>query len=164
MSKQETNSIIEPTEEELIAYKQVIADISEEQMDELASQYFEEVNEGLNISFPKYLIDKFIRPIQPGDTINIQTEERKTVFLFCLVREEIEGVTYLIFAEANGETEELNAETIYLFYICGLDDIGMEIIDIMPAGEETEKILDLLEAKSDVELANRENSKTDKQE
>lgn len=148
MSKQNPNSVVEPSEEELVIYRQFVGDIPEDQMDELANNYFTEVAEGLSISFPKYLINKFIRPIQAGDTINFQTEERNEIYLFCLVREEVEGVTYLLFGEADAESENLNTDKVYLFYVCGSDSIGMEEIDIMAAGPETERILDLLEAKN----------------
>jgi hypothetical protein len=164
MAKQEQNSITEPSEEELVIYRQLVSDITEEQMDELANEYFELVSEGTSMSFPRFLIDKFVRPIEPGDTINFQTEEREVKFLFCLVREEIDEVCYLLFAEADAESEALNTENVYLFNVCGKDEINMEIIDIMPAGEETERILDLLEAKTDVSMAAVESAKADQSE
>jgi hypothetical protein len=153
MSKQDQNSIVQPSEAELTVYKQLIVDIPENQLDELANEYFEEVSKNeLAISFPRFVIDKMVRPIQPGDTISFQTAEDATVYLFCLVRKEVEGVSYLLFAQANGETEELNTEVTYLFFVDGKDDIGTEIIDIVPAGELSEKVLDAMEADQDVQI------------
>jgi hypothetical protein len=165
MAKQEQHSIIEPSEEELVVYKQLVTDLPDDQMDDLANEYFEKVNnEDIGISFPRYLIDKFVRPVQPGDTIHFQTEDRKNKVLFCLVREIVEEVTYLIFAEADPETENLNTEFIYLFHVCGLDNIGTEMIDILPNSPEADKILDILEAKTDVKVAEVESTSNNQSE
>lgn len=154
MSKQDQHSIIEPTADELVIYKQLTQDIPDYQMDELANEYFEEVSgNNLNISFPRFIINKMVRPIKEGDTISFKTAEGIDTFLFCLIRKEIEDRFYLLFAEADGETEDLKTEVTYLFYVDGVDEIGTEIIDIMPSGEETERILDIMEEDADVILA-----------
>jgi hypothetical protein len=150
MSKQTQGSIVEPTEEELVIYKQLTQHITDEQMDELVTDYFIKVSEeSLDVSFPRFLITKMVRPIQPADTITVQVEGGENTNLFCLLRKTIEGKDYLLFAFANAETEELDTTTVYLFFVDGIDEIGTEIIDILPSGPEAERILDIMEADVD---------------
>lgn len=160
MAKSNQNSIIEPTPEELVIYQDLIQGIPDFQMDDLAQEYYEEVSQkGLNISFPRYLINKMVRPIKPADTITVEVEGGKNVNLFCLVRETINEVDYLLFAEADPDTEELKTEVTYLFYVVGKDEVGTETIDILPNCQETEEILDILE-----ELYVKENPSSDSEE
>jgi hypothetical protein len=148
-----TTSIIEPTQAELSLYNEVIKDLNEEQLDEFANEYFDLVqSEKIKTSFPKYVIDKMIRPVKPGDTISYIDENNATRYLFCLVRKDIETTTYLLFALVDNETESLLTDEVYLFCVCGYDENGIEEIDIMSQSEETEKILDMLEGDNDIEL------------
>jgi|SRR5690554_4588049 len=150
MSKKEVNSIIEPTDEELKVYNKLIKDIDEKQLDVFVNEYFELVkNEEINISFPRFMINKLIRPISEGDTISIVTEENEIVYLFCLIRKEIEGKIYLLFAKV-AEDETLYHDEVYLFYVCDVDNIGTEVIDIIPVGEESERILSIIEGELNV--------------
>lgn len=154
-NKSKKQSVVqEPTESELKLYKEVTADFSEEQMDELSQDYFGLVEqEKTNVSFPRFIIDKFIRKIQPGDTIEFFDETNTIKHLFCLNRDCIEGKDYLLFALVESETETLITDSIYLFEVCEYDENGIEIIDIMGNNEETNRILDLMEVNSDGELA-----------
>lgn len=154
--KKQVTSIIEPTESELKLYNQVIGDLTEEQIDEYATEYFEEVAaEKANVSFPKFVIDKIIRPVKPGDTISFVDENNEVQFLFCLVRKDIETKTYLLFALVDKATEELLTDQVYLFFVDGYDENGIEEIDIMPAGEEAERILDLIEGDENVVMVEK---------
>jgi hypothetical protein len=152
-SKKETTSIIEPTQAELALYNQIITDLQEEQIDEFANEYFDLVQaEKIKCSFPKYVIDKVVRPVKPGDTISYSDENNNIQYLFCLVRKDIEDKTYLLFSLVDSETETLRTDQVYLFFVDGLDENGIEVIDIMPATEDAEKILDIMEASDDVEM------------
>jgi hypothetical protein len=149
----ETTSIVEPTQAELNLYNQLIKDLQEDQLDEYANEYFDLVQkEESNISFPRYVIDKLVRPVKPGDTISYMDEKNTIQYLFCLVRKDIEDKTYLLFAMVDSETEALKPEHVYLFFVDGVDENGIEIIDLFPAGEEAERILDLLEEDESVEM------------
>jgi hypothetical protein len=150
MSKDQ-NSIIIPTEEELVIYKQFVNDIPDSQIDEYANEYYDLVSSGVTkVSFPRFMIDKIIRPIKEGDTINFETEDKQTIFMFCIVRKNIEGKDYLLFCKVDTETETLYHEEVYLFFVDGKDNIGTEILDIVPSGEEANKILALMEVDLDV--------------
>lgn len=152
-NKKETTSIVEPSQAELALYNQIIADLQEEQIDEFANEYFDLVQaEKIKCSFPKYVIDKVVRPVKPGDTISFVDENNTMQYLFCLVRKDIEDKTYLLFSLVDAETESLRTDQVYLFFVDGLDENGIEVIDIVPASEDAEKILDILEASEDVEL------------
>lgn len=149
----EITSIIEPSKAELALYNQIIKELNEEQLDEFANNYFEEVQqEKIKISFPKYVIDKVIRPVKPGDTISFIDENNIIQYLFCIIRKDIEAKTYLLFTLVDAETETLKPEETYLFFVDGFDENGIEIIDIHPIGVEAERILDLIEEDKDVEL------------
>lgn len=165
MAKFNQNSIIEPSEEELAVYNQFVNDITNEQMDVFANKYFELVQaEKINVSFPKYLIDQIIRPISEGDTIAFEDTEGTKHMLFCILRKEIEGKTYLAFCKVEEETETLIHDTTYLFFVDGTDNIGMEMIDIIPAGEESQRILELMEADLIVTENNQPSTEEEKQE
>lgn len=149
----ETTSIIEPTGAELALYNQLIKDLQEEQLDEFANEYFDLVQkEECKCSFPKYIIDKLIRPVKPGDTISFIDENNTINYLFCLVRKDIEEKTYLLFALVDNETEALMTDQVYLFHVDGYDENGIEEIDLVPASEEAERILDIMEADEDVSM------------
>lgn len=153
MSKKQQSAMIEPTEGELSLYQNLIQDISEHDMDFYANQYFELVQaEKINISFPKFIIDKIIRPIEVGDTITIKDSAGNNSFLICLIRKEIEGKDYLIFGKVDNETETVIPEDVYLFHVEGRDEAGIEIIDIVESSPEAERILDIIEGDEDVEL------------
>jgi hypothetical protein len=152
--KKDATSIIEPTEAELSLYQQVIVDLTEEQLDEFANEYFEQVQaEKTKSSFPRFVVDKIIRPVKPGDTIQFMDEDNNVNFLFCLIRKEIEGKTYLLFSMVNNETETLMPDQVYLFFVDGYDENGIEMLDIFPAGEEGERILDIMEGEENVQMA-----------
>jgi hypothetical protein len=146
-----TTSIIEPSQAELNLYNQLIKDLQETQLDEFANEYFDLVQkEEINCSFPKFIIDKLIRPVKPGDTISYVDENNTIQYLFCLVRKDIEDKTYLLFAMVDSETESLKTDQVYLFFVDGYDENNIEIIDLFPAGEEAERILDLIEGDENV--------------
>lgn len=154
--KKEATSIIEPTEAELKLYNQIIGDLTEEQLDEFATEYFEEVAaERVNMSFPKFVITKIIRPVKPGDTISFVDEHNDTQFLFCIIRKEIEGKIYLLFAMVNKEDETILTDQVYLFNVDGYDENGIEEIDLVPASEDAERILDLIEGDVDVTMVEK---------
>lgn len=149
----EQSSIIEPTEAELNLYNQLIKDLTEEQLDEFANEYYDLVQqEQIKVSFPRHIINKLIRPVKPGDTISFIDENNSVQYLFCLVRKDIEIKTYLLFALVDSETETLLTDQVYLFFVDGYDENGIEVIDIFPAGEEAEKILDLIEGDNGVQM------------
>lgn len=149
----ETTSIIEPSKAELNLYNNLVGDLQEEQLDEFANEYFDLVQkEQCKVSFPKFVIDKVIRPVKPGDTISYVDENNKIKYLYNLIRKDIEEKTYLLFAMVDDETETINADQVFLFFVDGCDENGIEIIDLMPAGEEGERILDIMEADADVEM------------
>lgn len=149
----DATSIIEPSQAELALYNDLLKDLQEEQLDEFANEYFELVQkEQCKVSFPRYVIDKIVRPVKPGDTISYVDENNVIKYLYCLIRKDIEEKTYLLFAMVDNETESINSEQVYLFFVDGVDEDGIEIIDLMPAGEEGERILDIMEADIDVEL------------
>lgn len=153
------NSIIEPTEEEIKLFQELIQDMPDKQMDSYSNEYFDKVkNEEINISFARFVIDKLVRPIQPGDTISYEDDKNEVHHLFCLIRKEIEGTSYLLFSKVDGETEELITEYTYLFYVHEIDEKGFEVIDLMPNGEETERVLDLMEEDVNVEFIDSENT------
>lgn len=159
MSKLNQNSIIEPSAEELKIYKTFISQLDDEQLDELSNEYFELVsNEELNVSFPRFLIDKFIRPIQKGDTINIATEEDENVIFFCIMRQDFEEKTYLLFCKVDAESETLYHDKVYLFFVDGVDEVGTEIIDLVPYGKESQRILTILEGYLDEDIENHSES------
>lgn len=159
MSKLNQSSIIEPTAEELVLYKSFVNELDDEQLDELSNEYFELVSkEEIKISFPKFLIDKFIRPIQKGDTITMDTEEGSKVIFFCIMRQEFEGKDYLLFCKVDEESETLYHDKVYLFFVDGVDEVGTEIIDIVPYGEESQRILTVLEGYLDEDTKLREES------
>lgn len=152
-NKKITTSIIEPTEAELALYHKIIGDLNEEQLDEFATQYFEAVqSESTKSSFPKFVIDKVIRPVKPGDTIQFVDENNVVIYLFCIVRKKIEETTYLLFSMVDNETETLMTDKVYLFYVDGYDENGIEEIDVFPSGEEGERILDIIEEDANVQL------------
>lgn len=153
MSKNQS-SIIEPTEAELALYKTFSEELTEEQLDAFSDEYYDLVqNEEINVSFVKFIIDKVIRPIKEADVIQFETSDMGTVFLFCLLRKNIEGKDYLLFAKVDEEKEELDQSgDVFLFYVDGVDETGMEIIDIMANGEETEAILNIMEESIHVEF------------
>jgi hypothetical protein len=155
--KKKQSSIIEPTEAELKLYRQVEQSLNDYQIDEFTKEYFTLVQqEKMHVSFPKFIIDKVIRPIKPGDTIEYVDENNKVNYLYATVRKDIEDTSYIIFVKVDAETETLDTDYVYLFFVEGFDDNGIEIIDIMPSGEETEKILDIIEGDADVELADEQ--------
>jgi hypothetical protein len=148
-----TTSIIEPTQAELNLYNQLIKDLTEEQLDENANEYFDLVqSEQIKCSFPKYVINKYIRPVKPGDTISFMDEKNTSHFLYCLLRKDIENKTYLLFSMVDVESESLNTDQVYLFYVDGYDENGIEIIDIVPSGAEGERILDIMEGDKNVQM------------
>jgi hypothetical protein len=149
----DATSIIQPTEAELNLYNQLIKDLTEEQLDEFANEFYDAVQkEEINISFPRFIIDKLIRPVKPGDTISFADENNSIQYLFCLVRKDIETKTYLLFSLVDKETESLRTDQVYLFAVMGYDENGIEEIDIVPASEEAERILDLIEGDSNVQM------------
>jgi hypothetical protein len=148
-----TTSIIEPSQAELNLYNQLIKDLQEQQLEEYANEYFDLVQkEELKCSFPKFIIDKMIRPVKPGDTISYVDENNTIQYLFNLVRKDIEDKTYLLFALVDSETESLKTDQVYLFFVAGYDENGIEEIDLFPAGEEAERILDLIEGDENVKM------------
>lgn len=148
------SSIIEPTDVELKTYKSFIKDLNDEQMDELSNEYFTLVSEEkINISFPKFLIDKFIRPIEKGDTIFMDVEDDSKIILFCIMRQELEGKTYLVFCKVDEDSETLYHDEVYLFFVDGYDEVGTEIIDVI-YGEESAEIIASLEVFLDAEDSN----------
>lgn len=162
MASKEQNTIIDPTEQELKVYQDLVNELDEMQMDNLANAYYEYINTNKDekkCSFAKFVIDKLIRPVQEGDTINYVDDKGQLEHLFCLVRKTIEDKDYLIFAMVDKETEELRTEQVFLFYVEGKDELGMEIIDVFEKGEEAERILDLIEASEDVEVTGTEVNK-----
>ena len=163
-----TTSIIEPSDAELALYNQIIKDLTEEQLDEFANDYFDLVQqEKTKSSFPKFVIDKMIRPVKPGDTISFVDENNTVQYLFCLVRKDIEIKTYLLFALVDSDSETIRTDQVYLFHVDGIDEDGIEIIDIMSNSEESERILNILESDEDVELVTPtypEESQTNKEE
>lgn len=146
MSKKNQSSIIEPTEKELEVFQKLIKNLKEEQLDEFANEYFELVREEkIKISFQKFVIDKMVRPIQEGDTVDFKLNNNEVILMFCLYRKEINNKNYLLFAKVDKETETLFHEDIYLFYVDGVDELGTEILDIIPNNEESKKILKIIE-------------------
>lgn len=146
MAKQEQNSMKEPTEEELAVYNNFVGDIDDNQMDMFANEYYDLVaKEEIDCSFPKFLIDKIVRPVSAGDTLTIQDENSDNHLLFCIKRMEINEVDYLAFCRVDEETETLIHDTTYLFYVSGKDNIGMEEIDLVPAGDKAQEILNIME-------------------
>lgn len=153
MAKHQQSSIIEPTKEELAMYEQFVKDISDEQMDDLSNEYFDLVQKKqIDVSFPRFLIDKIIRPISPGDTIKIYDENNKEIPLFCLLREEIDGEKYILMCMVDEDTETLIHDNVYIFTVVGTDNIGTEVIDLMPAGELADKVLQIMEDKVNAQL------------
>lgn len=154
MSKKiKQNSIIEPSEQEIKLYQDIVKDLDEVQIDNYANEYFDLVQkEEIKVSYAKFVIDKVIRPIAVGDTITMQDTNGNNKFLVCLVRKEIEGTDYLIFAMVDNETETIIPEMVYLFHVEGRDEVGMEIIDIVASGPEGERILNIIEGDADVEM------------
>jgi hypothetical protein len=156
-NKKKQNSIIEPTDAELKLYNQVTQGLDDYQLEEYSKEYFGLVQqEKMNVSFPKFIIDKLIRPIKEGDTIEFVDENNQQNFLYALIRKDIEDTTYLIFSKVDNETETLLTDEVYLFYVDGHDENGIEIIDVMPQGEKAEKILDIIEGDNDVEMVNEQ--------
>jgi hypothetical protein len=154
MSKLNQNSIIEPSAAELAMYKTFVNELDDEQLDELSNEYFELVSkEEIKVSFPKFLIDKFIRPIQKGDTITMDIEEGDKVIFFCIMRRDFEEKTYLLFCKVDTESETLYHDKVYLFFVDGEDENGTEVIDIVPHGEESQRILLVLEGYLDEDIA-----------
>jgi hypothetical protein len=158
-NQKETTSIIEPTEAELSLYNQLLKDLTEEQLDEFANEYFDLVQkEECNCSFPKFVIDKLIRPVKPGDTISFIDENNEIQYLFCSIRQDIETKTYLLFSLVDKENDSIIPEQTYLFFVNGYDENGIEEIDIMMAGDEAERILNIIEASDDIEMIGEDKS------
>lgn len=161
------NSIIEPTEDEIKLFKSLVKDMTEAQLDYYSNEYFNLIkNEKSKISFAKFVIDKIVRAIQPGDTIAYNDSEDNNHYLFCLIRENIENTDYLLFAKVDEETQQLIAEEQYLFYVYGLDENNFEIIDIV-SKDKANRILDIMEELPDVktiETKNKKNAENQKKE
>lgn len=151
--QKETTSIITPSQAELNLYNQIVKDLQEEQLDEFANEYYDLVQkEECKCSFPKFIIDKMIRPVRPGDTISYIDENNEVQYLFCAIRKDIEDKTYLLFSLVDKKTESIIPAETYLFFVCGYDENGIEEIDIHPANEEAERILNIIEDDGHVKL------------
>lgn len=143
--KSNQNSLIEPTQKELEMFKNISDQIDETTMDNLANEYFDLVTKDeIKISFPRFILDKYVRSIKEGDTIEFRTEDKQLIYLFCILRKTINETDYLLFAKAD-DNGSLNTEETYLFFVYEIDSDGIEILDIIPSGEEADVIINKLE-------------------
>jgi hypothetical protein len=159
MTKKAKNqsSLVEPTESELKIFNDLTQGFDDTQMDELSNEYYDLVEkEKTKVSFPRFIIDKYIRSIKPGDTIQYIDENNVTQFLFCLVRHHVEGKDYMLFSLVDKETETLLPEQVYLFFADGYDENGIEYIDIMSDNEEAERICQIIEEEADVKVVEQD--------